>query len=98
MRRWSATRHLPVVVVISAISIFAASPAIASANRIRSEGEVFRYADGSRPGRRPAGLRLVADARASVHRESSRIRILVPRATPVTRVSCISCSNGCFRR
>lgn len=43
MRRWPTTRHLPVVAVASAMCLFAASPAIARADRVRVEGELVRY-------------------------------------------------------
>lgn len=42
MRR-NTTRHLAVAAIASGLVVFAASPSIAGADRIRSEGELIRY-------------------------------------------------------
>jgi superoxide dismutase, Cu-Zn family len=43
MRRASITRHLPLAVCASAIALFAASPALAGADRIHHEGPIVSY-------------------------------------------------------
>ena len=43
MRSTSLTRHLPVAVCVSAIGLFAASPALAGADHGRGEGPLVRY-------------------------------------------------------
>jgi Cu-Zn family superoxide dismutase len=41
--RRNTTRHLAVAAIASGLVVFAASPSIAGADRIRSEGELIRY-------------------------------------------------------
>jgi superoxide dismutase, Cu-Zn family len=43
MRRAALTRHLPVAVGFSAVALFAASPALAGAEHVRSEGPMTVY-------------------------------------------------------
>lgn len=45
MRRTRLSRYLPHLAVATAISVFAASPAIAGADRAVAEGELVRYGD-----------------------------------------------------
>lgn len=43
MPRWSTSRHLPVVTVVAALGLFAASPALAGVDRVSSAGTLERY-------------------------------------------------------
>jgi Cu-Zn family superoxide dismutase len=43
--RRNTTRHLAVAAIASGLVVFAASPSIAGADRIRSEGELVRYGE-----------------------------------------------------
>jgi superoxide dismutase, Cu-Zn family len=43
MRRTPLTRHLPVAVGVSAVALFAASPALAGAEQVRAEGPMTVY-------------------------------------------------------
>jgi Cu-Zn family superoxide dismutase len=43
MRRTTLTRHLPVAVCVSAVALFAASPALAGADHGRGDGPLFSY-------------------------------------------------------
>lgn len=43
MRYRNATRHLSVAAIATGLVVFAASPSLAGADRVRSEGELVRY-------------------------------------------------------
>ncbi|CAA9377859.1 MAG: hypothetical protein AVDCRST_MAG32-1525 [uncultured Nocardioides sp.] len=46
MRKPHTTRHLSVAAIATGLVLFAASPSIAGADRVRSEGELVRYGTG----------------------------------------------------
>lgn len=43
MRQWSRPRQLSLALVVASTALFAASPAVAGADRVRNEGELYRY-------------------------------------------------------
>lgn len=62
MRTRHLTRNLSIAAIASGIVVFAASPSLAGADRVRAEGELIRYGDSALPAGATARVQAVYNA------------------------------------